>query len=178
MSPQASPGSHPPLTIRPAEPSDADLIHRFVLELAEYERMLDEAVLTVEDVHQALFSETPAAEVVLAYEGEEPAGFALYFHSFSSFVGRRGLYLEDLYVRPRFRGRGYGKALLVHLAGIARDRGCRRMDWVVLDWNEGPIRFYESLGAVGMDEWRHFRLTGEPLQRLAELGDGTSEQGD
>ncbi|MDY7095373.1 MAG: GNAT family N-acetyltransferase [Acidobacteriota bacterium] len=162
--------SKAPFTIRPAEPGDVTLIHRFILELAEYERMLDEAVLTVEDVHRALFGETPAAEVVLAYEGEEPAGLALFFHNFSTFLGRRGLYLEDLYVRPAFRGRGYGKALLVHLAGIARDRGCGRMDWEVLAWNEGPIRFYESLGAVAMNEWRHFRLTGEALQRVAEQG--------
>jgi GNAT superfamily N-acetyltransferase len=174
MSPKTSAESTPPFAIRPASPDDVALIHAFILELAEYERMLDNAVLTHEDVHRALFTEPPAAEVVLAYEGEKPAGFALFFHNFSTFVGRRGLYLEDLYVRPDFRGRGYGKALLVHLAGIARERDCGRMDWEVLAWNEGPIRFYQSLGAVGMDEWRHFRLNRQGLHRLAEQGDAVS----
>ena len=155
------------LTIRSATPADVPLILRFIRGLAEYERLLDECVATEELLHASLFGPRPDAEVVIASLDGAPAGFALFFHSYSTFLARRGLYLEDLFVFPEFRGRGVGKALLKYLARLAVDRGCGRFEWAVLDWNESAIEFYESLGAVPMGDWITYRLTGEALARLA-----------
>ena len=155
------------LTIRSATASDVPLILRFIRGLAEYERLLDECVATEELLHTSLFGPRPDAEVVIASLDGAPAGFALFFHSYSTFLARRGLYLEDLFVFPEFRGRGVGKALLKYLARLAVDRGCGRFEWAVLDWNESAIEFYESLGAVPMGDWITYRLTGDALARLA-----------
>jgi GNAT superfamily N-acetyltransferase len=144
------------------------LIASFVRELAAYERLAHEARATEGDVRRTLFGESPQAEVRIARWDGEPAGFALFFHNYSTFAGRRGLYLEDLYVRPAYRGRGIGKALLRDLAAIAVARGCARLEWAVLDWNEPAMRFYESVGAVPMRDWTVYRLDGEELARLAE----------
>jgi len=137
--------------------------------LAEYERLAHEVEATEEGIHEALFGDWPAAEVVLAYVGADVAGFALFFHNFSTFLGRRGLYLEDLFVLPAYRGRGIGRRLLSHLARIAIERRCGRMEWWVLDWNETAIRFYRSIGARPMDDWTVYRLDGDALARLADL---------
>ena len=154
--------------IRPARQEDVPLILRFIKELAAYERLAHEVVATEDGLRESLFGERPGAEVVIGYCRGEPAGFALFFHNFSTFLGRPGLYLEDLYIKPEFRGRGYGRALLAHLAGLAKRRGCGRLEWWVLDWNEAAIKFYRSLGAVPMDEWTVYRVTGEALDRLAD----------
>ncbi|HEY8540375.1 MAG TPA: GNAT family N-acetyltransferase [Steroidobacteraceae bacterium] len=155
------------LRIDPATPADVPVIRDLIRELAEFERLTHEAKATEEQLRDALFGPQPAAEVLIARMGDEVAGFALYFHNFSTFVGRRGLYLEDLFVRPRFRGLGCGAALLKRLARIAVERNCGRMEWSVLDWNQRAIDFYRSLGAVPMNEWTTYRLTGEALQKLA-----------
>ncbi|HEU5358925.1 MAG TPA: GNAT family N-acetyltransferase [Gemmatimonadales bacterium] len=155
------------LTIRSATAADVPLILRFIRGLAEYERLLDECVATEALLRTSLFGPRPDAEVVIASLDDRPAGFALFFHSYSTFLARRGLYLEDLFVLPEFRGKGVGKALLRHLARLAVDRGCGRFEWAVLDWNESAIEFYESLGAVAMGDWITYRLTGEALARLA-----------
>jgi GNAT superfamily N-acetyltransferase len=146
---------------------DVPVILQMIRNLAEYERMADEVVATEAALRESLFGARPDAEVLIAYADGQPAGFALYFHNYSTFVGRRGLYLEDLFVKPAFRGRGIGKRLLVELARIAVDRGCGRFEWTVLDWNEPAIGFYKSLGARSMDAWRIFRVTGDALTRLA-----------
>ena len=164
MSLASSPG---PFRIRPAVPDDAPLVLDFIKGLAEYERAPDDVVATENDVRATLEGNPKRAEVVLAFEGEQPVGFALFFHNYSTWLGRPGLYLEDLFVSPEHRGKGYGRRLLAHLAAIARDRGCRRMEWSVLDWNEPAIGFYRSLGAVPMNEWTVHRLTGEALEALA-----------
>jgi GNAT superfamily N-acetyltransferase len=153
--------------IRPATETDVPLILAFIKKLAAYERLAHEVVATEEGLRATLFGARPYAEVVIAYYKSEPVGFALFFHNFSTFVGRPGLYLEDLYVDERQRGKGFGKALLVHLARLAVERGCGRLEWAVLDWNESAINFYKSLGAVPMDEWTVFRVTGDALERLA-----------
>jgi GNAT superfamily N-acetyltransferase len=158
------------LRIVPAVEADLPLIHRFIRELAEYERLLDAVTATEEKLRRTLFGPRPCAEVVLAYEGDEPLGFALFFPNYSTFLAQPGIYLEDLYVRPEARGKGVGRALLVHLARLAVERGCGRLEWAVLDWNETAIRFYKGLEARPMDEWIVFRLTGEPLARLAAEG--------
>ena len=150
-----------------ATPADVTLILSLIRELADYERMSDQVVATEADVERALFGERPCAEAVIARVGDEAVGFALFFQSFSSFVGRPGLYLEDLYVRPAHRGRGIGRGLLAHLARLAVERGCGRFEWSVLDWNELAISSYLRAGAVPMDEWTVYRLTGEPLRALA-----------
>jgi GNAT superfamily N-acetyltransferase len=155
------------IQLRSATPADVPLILRFIRELAEYERLAHEAVADEGQLTAALFGTRPYAEVVLAEAGGEPAGFALFFHDFSTFVGRPGIYLEDLYVRPAMRGRGVGARLLAHLAALAVERGCARLEWAVLDWNEPAIGFYRRLGARPMDEWTVFRLEGEALSRLA-----------
>ncbi len=152
--------------LRPATIDDAPLILQFIRELAEYERMLDDVVATEEMLRESLFGQRPAAEVILCHEGEVPAGFALFFHNYSTFRGKSGIYLEDLFVRPAFRGRGYGKLLLATLAKLALERNCARLEWSVLDWNTPAINFYKSLGAVPMDEWTVYRLTGEALEGL------------
>jgi GNAT superfamily N-acetyltransferase len=155
------------ISIEPATPNDVPTIRTLIRELAEFERLEHEAKATDELLHEALFGPQPAAEVVIARVDGEVAGFALFFHNFSTFVGKRGLYLEDLYVRPHFRRIGCGAALLKHLAKIARDRDCGRFEWSVLDWNRRAIDFYESLGAVAMKEWTVYRVTGEALEKLA-----------
>jgi GNAT superfamily N-acetyltransferase len=157
--------------IRPATEADVPLIVRLIHGLAEYERLLHECEATEERVRASLFGPKPDAEVVIAEADGVPAGFALFFHNYSTFLARRGIYLEDLFVFPEFRGRGIGRALLVHLARLAVARECGRLEWSVLDWNEPAIRFYRSLGAVPMDEWTVQRVTGEALDRLAAEGD-------
>jgi GNAT superfamily N-acetyltransferase len=156
-----------PLRIEPARPEDAALVVALVRELAEYERLLHEVRLTPEDVARDLFGPRPYAEAVIAREGDQAVGFALWFHNYSTFAGRAGLYLEDLYVRPAFRGRGYGEALLRYLARLTVARGCARFEWAVLDWNAPAIAFYRKLGAVAMDDWTVQRVTGAALQALA-----------
>ena len=159
--------AHPLLSIRPATADDVPLIRALIAELAEYERMADAAVATDEGLREQLFGAQPGAEVLIGEVDGEPAGFALFFHNFSTFLGKRGLYLEDLFVRPAFRGAGLGKHLMAALARIAVQRGCGRFEWSVLDWNEPSIGFYRSIGAVGMDEWTVQRLEGEALHALA-----------
>lgn len=156
------------LSIRKAERKDVPLILSFIKQLAEYERMSNEVVATEELIDEVLFGSKPAAEVLLANYGHEAAGFAIYFYNFSTFVGRPGLYLEDLFVKPELRGKGIGKALFQQLAKIAVDNKCGRFEWSVLDWNEPAINFYKKMGAKPMDEWTVFRLDGEKLKRLAE----------
>jgi GNAT superfamily N-acetyltransferase len=154
--------------IRPATIHDVPVIHTMIRELAEYERALPEAVATEEQLREALFGEQPAVFAHIAEdEGGEPVGFALWFRNFSTWRGTHGIYLEDLYVRPHARGGGHGRALLRELARTCAERGYHRLEWSVLDWNEPSIGFYKSLGAVPMDEWTVFRLTGEPLAELA-----------
>jgi GNAT superfamily N-acetyltransferase len=154
-------------TIRPAAITDVPLILELIRALATYERAPNEVRATEEQIADVLFGEKPAAEVLLAIEDKTPIGFAVFFYNFSTWLGRPGLYLEDLFVKPEKRGRGYGRALLVRLAKIARDRGCGRMEWAVLDWNEAAIEFYKKLGARPLDDWRIFRLTREGIAALA-----------
>lgn len=155
------------IAIRPATPDDVPLIRQLIVELAEYERMRDAAVATDAALREQLFGAQPAAEVLLGEVDGQPAGFALFFHNFSTFLGQRGLYLEDLFVRPQFRGAGLGKHLMASLARLAVHRGCGRFEWSVLDWNTPSIGFYRSIGAVGMDEWTVQRLQGDALHALA-----------
>jgi len=155
------------IAIRPATPDDVPLIRQLIVELAEYERMRDAAVATDAELREQLFGAQPAAEVLLGEVDGQPAGFALFFHNFSTFLGKRGLYLEDLFVRPQFRGAGLGKHLMATLARLAVQRGCGRFEWSVLDWNTPSIGFYRSIGAVGMDEWTVQRLQGDALHALA-----------
>lgn len=157
------------MTLRSATSADVPLILDFIKGLAEYEKLAHEVVATEESLHATLFGERPYAEVVIGEHEGEPVGFALFFHNYSTFLGRPGIYLEDLFVRPAWRGRGFGKALLTFLATLAVERGCGRLEWAVLDWNEPAIRFYESLGAQPMDEWTVYRITGEALERLAAM---------
>jgi len=154
--------------IRPARVEDVPVILELIRELATYERAPDEVTATEEQLVDVLFGERPAAEVLLAFEGKSPIGFAVFFHNFSTWLGRRGLYLEDLFVKPEKRGKGYGRALLIDLAKIARDRACGRMEWAVLNWNEPAIKFYRALGAEPLDEWTVFRLTREGIAELAK----------
>jgi GNAT superfamily N-acetyltransferase len=155
------------LNIRPATAADAATITSLVRELADYEKLLDEARATPEDFARELNAEHPVIRVLIAEWNGEPAGFALYFFNFSTFVGRAGLYLEDLFVRPALRSHGIGRALLRALARIARDRGCGRMEWAVLDWNEPALEFYKSLDARQMKEWIIHRLTPVEIDKLA-----------
>jgi|SRR5436190_9532094 GNAT superfamily N-acetyltransferase len=157
--------------IRPARVEDVPIILELIRDLATYERAPDEVVATKEQLVDVLFGERPVAEVLLAFEAETAVGFAVYFYNFSTWLGRPGLYLEDLFVNPEKRGKGYGRALLVELAKIARDRGCGRMEWAVLDWNEPAIKFYRALGAQPMHEWTVFRLTSEEIAKLADAAD-------
>ena len=155
------------LDIRKAEPRDAALIYAFVRELAEYEKLLSSVVATEDDIRAALFGAAPRAFCDIAEWAGAPAGFALWFYNFSTFRGRYGIYLEDLYVRPQFRGRGIGKALLTHLARRCAEEGLARLEWAVLDWNAPSIAFYESLGAGPQGDWIIYRLAGEALGALA-----------
>ena len=154
------------LTIRYAQESDIPQILHFIRELAAYENMLDEVVATECLLREWIF-EKQKAEVILALENGESVGFALFFHNFSTFLGRAGIYLEDLFVKPEHRGKGYGKALLQKLAQITMERGCGRLEWSCLDWNKPSIDFYLSLNATPMDQWTVYRLTGDTLRKLA-----------
>ena len=153
--------------IRPATVADVPIILELIKALATYERAPNEVVATEEGLAEVLFNNKPSAEVLLAFENDRAVGFALFFHNFSTWLGRPGLYLEDLFVRPEDRGKGYGRVLLIHLAKIARERGCGRMEWAVLDWNEPAIEFYRKLGAKPMNEWTVFRLTRDEISKLA-----------
>ena len=155
------------IRIRFATADDVSLILTLIRGLAEYERLASEAIVTADDVRDSLFGERPAAEVLIAEVEDTAVGFALFFHNYSTFLGRRGLYLEDLFVFPAHRGKGIGRALMARLARLATERNCGRFEWWVLDWNEPAIRFYESLGARAMSDWTVYRLTGEPLKELA-----------
>src|SRR5438309_9049675 len=157
--------------IRPASMADVPIILELIRALATYERAPNEVTATEDQLVDVLFGKKPAAEVLLAFEDDLPIGFAVFFHNFSTWLGRPGLYLEDLFVKPEKRGKGYGRALLVELAKIARDRGCGRMEWAVLNWNEPAIKFYRALGAKPMDEWTVFRLTPEEIAKLADVAD-------
>jgi GNAT superfamily N-acetyltransferase len=155
------------LRLAPATRADVAAILEMIHGLAQFERLSHLCTASEDDIEHALFGGQPPVEVVLAWEGDEVAGFALFFHNFSTFLGLRGLYLEDLFVRPAFRRRGYGRALLVHLARLAVERGCGRFEWTVLDWNAPAIGFYQQLGAQVLPEWRITRVTGVALASLA-----------
>ena len=157
----------PGFDIRPATVDDVPLILQFIRGLAEYERLLDKVVATEELLRETLFGERRVAEVILGFEQGQPAAFVLFFHNYSTFLGRPGIYLEDLFVKPEFRRKGYGKVMLSRLASIAIERNCGRLEWSVLDWNTPAIDFYKSLGAVDLHDWTMFRLTGERLKALA-----------
>ena len=159
--------NNPPFHLRMANKEDAPIILAFIKGLAEYEKLAHKVVATEELLEKTLFGERKVAEVILGFENEEPAGFALFFHNYSTFLGRPGIYLEDLFVKPKFRRKGYGKILLSELAKIAVERNCGRLEWSVLDWNTPAIDFYKSLHAAPMDEWTTFRLTGKHLKNLA-----------
>lgn len=158
----------PLIAIRPAVPADARLILAFIRELGEYERLSHEVVADEDGLTAQLFGERPRAEVLIAEVDGAAAGFALFFHNFSTFLGKPGLYLEDLFVRPAFRGHGLGKRLMARLARIAVERDCGRFEWSVLDWNTPAIDFYRNLGAAGMDEWTVQRVSGDALRALAD----------
>jgi GNAT superfamily N-acetyltransferase len=155
------------IEILPAQATDVPLILSLINELAEYEKLEHQVVASLATLRHALFGPRPAAEALIARSRGEPAGFALYFHNFSTFIGKHGLYLEDLYVRPAFRGAGVGKALLVYLARLAIARDCGRFEWAVLDWNRSARDFYEALGAEANPSWVSYRITGKALERLA-----------
>lgn len=156
------------LTIREAAPDDIPLIHHFILALADYEKLRHEVVATEALLRETLFGARRYAEVLIAEWDGQPAGFALFFHNYSTFLGQPGIHLEDLFVEPGCRGRGIGRALLVRLAALAVERRCGRLEWVVLNWNTPAIRFYERLGASRVEEWSTFRLTGDALHGLAD----------
>ena len=155
--------------IRPAQPEEAGLVLAFIKKLAEYEKCSDEVVANEATLYESLFVEH-SAEVVFAEEDGEVIGFALFFHNFSTFVGRKGLYLEDLFILPEKRGKGYGKALLKYLANLAVERNCGRMEWICLDWNQPALKVYRSIGAIPMDEWTVQRLDEQALKQFAEKG--------
>ncbi|CZG43402.1 ribosomal-protein-alanine acetyltransferase [Legionella pneumophila] len=158
---------NPNFKIRFAILSDVPLILQFIKELAEYEQLLHEVVATEDILQETLFGPKSHAEVVIGYLEEKPVSFALFFHNFSTFLGRPGIYLEDLYVRPEARGQGIGKMMLSYLTALAKNRKCGRLEWWVLDWNETAINFYKSIGAKPMDEWTVYRVTGQALDNLA-----------
>jgi GNAT superfamily N-acetyltransferase len=153
------------ITIRPATADDVPVILSFIRQLAEYERLLEHVVATEDRLRASLFGPRPAAEALIAYEGDEPVGFALYFENFSTFLAQRGLYLEDLFVVPAARGRGVGRLLMQAVSRVALERGCWRVDWAVLDWNAPAIGFYRRLGAEPLRDWTVYRLTGAALER-------------
>lgn len=155
--------------ICPARPADCGILVELIGALAEYEKLSHQVFATEAQLRAELFCERPVIEAVIGWEGERAVGFALFFHNFSTFLTRRGIYLEDLFVVPQARGRGYGKALILHVARLAVERGCGRFEWAVLDWNRPAIDFYESLGATVLPDWRICRLTGEALARCASM---------
>ena len=155
-------------SIRPATRDDVPTIMAFIRALAEFENLTDEVTATEDELSEELFGAMPRAEVLLACENGKPVGFALFFHNFSTFLSRTGLYVEDLFVLPEYRGKGYGRALMLQLAKTARERGCGRFEWTVLDWNQPAIDFYRSLGAEPMSQWIIQRVTGDALVKLAE----------
>jgi len=157
----------PALRIEPATEGDVPIVLSFIRKLAEYEKLSHLVVATEEDIREHVFGANPVAEVLLAHWDGQPVGYALYFRNFSTFLGQAGIYLEDLFVEPAHRGKGIGKALLARLAKIAVERGYGRLEWAVLEWNTPSIEFYRSLGAVPLEEWTTYRLTGEALVRLA-----------
>jgi len=157
------------IRIEPATPADVPMIHRLIRELAEFERLLDQVVATEERLRESLFGSRPYAEVLMARLPKESVGFALFFHNYSTFRAQPGIYLEDLYVQPAHRGRGYGKALLSRVAQLAVNRGCGRFEWSVLDWNQRAIDFYKKLGAVPLDDWTMMRVSENALTHLGEL---------
>jgi len=166
------------LRIEPATERDVAVILRFIRELAEYEKLTHQVTATEELLRETLFGARGVAEVLIASLASEPAGFALFFHNFSTFLGRPGIYLEDLFVEPAHRGKGIGKALLIEIAKIAKERNCGRLEWAVLDWNRPAIDFYRGLGAVPLDDWTLFRVTGEALNHLAAQKAAHSAPGD
>lgn len=155
------------MIIRNATKNDIPLILKLIQEIAEYEKLSHEVIATEEILHKSLFEEK-SSEVVIGELNSEPIGYALFFHNFSTFLGRKGLYLEDLFVRPQYRGKGFGKKLLLHLVKIAKERGCGRMEWSVLNWNTPAIEFYKSLGAKPMDEWTVYRLDESAIHQLVK----------
>jgi GNAT superfamily N-acetyltransferase len=157
------------LNIRPATEADIPMVLMFIRGLAEYEHLSHLVTATEETLRDALFGTRPGAEVLLAFEATTPVGFAVFFHNFSTFLGRRGLWLEDIYIDPAFRRKGYGRALLLHVARIAHERGCGRFEWAALDWNTPAIDFYKGLGAVRLDDWTIFRATGTALEKMAAM---------
>ena len=158
----------PGFQIKLAEPDDTSLILSFIKELAVYENLSHEVVADEVTLRQSLFGERRVAEVIIGLFEDKPVGFALYFHNFSTFLGKPGIYIEDIYIKPEMRGRGIGSIMFSYLAKLARERNCGRLEWWVLDWNQPAIDFYKKLGAVSMDEWTVNRLTGEALERLAD----------
>ncbi|MCH8076495.1 MAG: GNAT family N-acetyltransferase [SAR324 cluster bacterium] len=154
--------------IRPAVEADTPLILHFIRKLAEYENKADEVLATEAELREMLFGGRPMAEVIIGEADGEAVGFALFFHNFSTFLGRPGLYLEDIFIDPAHRGKSHGRAMMVHLARLARERNCARFEWSVLNWNESAIGFYQKLGAAPKDEWELYQLTGEALERLAK----------
>lgn len=156
------------LVIRPADEADAEAIHQMICELAEFEKMLDQVESTPDTIRNSLFGDVPDAEAIVADWEGQPIAFALFFQNFSTFIGKPGLYLEDVYVRPSHRRKGVGKELLKHLAGIAQQRECGRFEWSVLDWNKNAIEFYEGLGAIVLSDWRIVRLDRNGISQLAQ----------
>jgi len=154
--------------IRPVGEDDIPLVLSFIRQIAEYEHLSHEVIATEESLRESFFGERRFVEGILGYYRGKPVSYAIYFHNFSTFLGRYGLYLEDIFVKPEFRGKGIGQTMLVYLAKLARERHCGRFEWAVLNWNESAIRFYKNLGAVPLEEWKVFRLSGEALDRLAE----------
>lgn len=162
----------PDIDIRIATEADVPLILTLIRDLARYEKLLDQVVATEAILRESLFGQSPAAEVIIGSFKGVSVGYALFFHSFSTFLGKAGMYIEDLYVQKAYRGKGLGKALLLFVAELAIKRGCKRLEWSVLDWNEPAIRFYESLGAFPMNGWTQYRLTGDLLDSLLTLRSG------
>jgi len=159
----------PGFQTRAASAADVPVILAFIKKLAAYEKLSHDVVATEELLQETLFGQRPAAEVAIGYFEGQPAGFVLFFHNYSTFLARPGIYIEDLFVEEGYRGRGFGSALLLHVARLAKERGCGRLEWAVLDWNEPAIGFYKRLGAVPMSDWTVFRVTGESLAKLADL---------
>ena len=156
------------LVIRQARPEDTALILQMIRELADFEKLLDQVVADEAILRQSLFSDPKGPEVLIAEENKKPVGFVLFFHNFSTFLGRKGIYIEDLYVRQEYRGKGYGEAILKEICLLAQKRNCGRVEWWVLDWNERAINFYKKIGAVPMSDWTVFRLTEESIDRLSK----------